>query len=245
MSLNYERDVDLDELLELHKENVKREINTRLPCVVEAYDVKKKRVSVRVPFSRHFANDDDTTQERKFSKFDDVPIDWPILGAGWVLTCPLKKGDIGWLNFCQIPTDEWWASDGKTDVTPLLPESHLIGDCSFEPGARTSKNNPGTAHEKNIILEHEDGKIKLELDPTGKVNLVCERLNIGSDSASKALANGVKVQEVVDKLFAFCTAVQTVSEANGGLLLPGLLAPVSVGGPTAPDIKSGKAFTND
>lgn len=239
------REYDEVEALKQLFEDLKTQIRTGCPGVVEKYDPDEKTCDVRVPFRWLSKHKDGTVNESGYPLLSDAPVKFPR-GGKWVITWPLEQGDIVWVSWSMFPLGEFSQSDGKEDIYPQMLGRFRPGDIVVEPGGGgTDLVNPGTAHAKNWVLEHVDGKTKLELTPDGKVNLTCERMNIGAESASNALAMGNQVQDALNTLYAFCTGVQTVSEANGGILIPGTLVPFSVGGPTAPNIKSAKAFTND
>lgn len=233
MSLDYHRSVSFEHFISGdYKRDIKAAIKTSCPCVVDSFNPEEKTISAHLPFVRHYAQDDGTTQERGYPVYDDVPILYPILGAGWIMTFPLKKGDIGVLEFSFVPLDEWWAGDGglKADILPQMFGNHL-GDCFFKPGAQTVKNNIGTASATDVVLEHVDGKTKLILKPDGTVTQVCNRLNIGAEDAAKALARSDKTDEFLGDL------ATGLNEARVILALP----PVVLTGSVA----SGKVFTND
>jgi hypothetical protein len=240
------REYDEVEALKQLFENLKTQIRTGCPGVITGdYDPDEKTASVRVPFRWLHKHTDGTVNDNGYPVLPDVPVKFPR-GGKWIITWPLEKGDIVWVTWSMFPLGEFSQSDGKEDIYPQIPTRFRPGDIWIDPaGGSTDKVNPGKAHAKNWILEHLDGKTKLELQPDGQINMTCSRLNVGADSASNPLAMGNQLQEALNKLYAFGALVQTVSEANGGLLLPGLLAPASLGGPVAPNIKSEKAFTSD
>lgn len=215
-------------------------LHTGCPAVVESYNEDEKRVDVRIPFREIYDVPDGTIREHGWPLIPDVPVKFPKSG-GFIVTWPLEAGDIVWISWSMYPTGEWQASDGKTDVYQEAGR-HLASDMFCDPDSPfLEKNNPGKSKPKSWYLQHVNGKIALELTPDGIANLTCNRLNIGSDSASTALAKANTVDDRLSALEAKYNEVVAVSAANGGFLPPGMITPIIPGPSTA----SGKAFTND
>jgi hypothetical protein len=215
-----------------------QELNTCIPGYIESYDPATKTATAIVPFVDYFENDDGTADERKWS-----PVPGYVLfarGGGWSITFPLKKGDPVLVVFSQRSIDEWAASDGKTEVSPQEIDNHSSSDAFIIAGLFPEKNADGKANGDDLILSHIDGT-ELRLGKDKKIHAVCDRLNIGADNASTALAKASTTDDRLSALEAKYNEVVTVSAASGGFLPPGTITPIIPGSSTA----SGKAFTND
>lgn len=152
-------------------------------------------------------------------------------GGGFSETFPLEKGDPVLLIHVNRYMDDWFASDGKTQVTPTRQDLHSVSDVIAIAGLFPSGNITGRANGKDWIIWHKDGKVGMRMEPGGKAHLVCETLHIGAEDSSTALAKGGQS----DSNF---TALQVKVDALAAFLgIPPLGA--------LPGVSSGKAFTND
>lgn len=205
-------------------------MQTALPAWVEEYDPEKKTASVRPVFTDYYLLDDGTSEKLDYPVIPNVPVLFPR-GGKWSMTFPLKQGDPVLLVCSQRSLDEWFASDGKTQVSPADLRMMDVSDAICIPGLFPERNAKGKADAENLYISHEEEKTILKLTPDGKFNLIGSRLNIGAESASTALAKG----STSDSNF---TALQVKVDAIGALLgVPPLGA--------LPGVSSGKAFTND
>ncbi len=206
--------------------------NTSIPGYVERYDAGSQTADIVVPFVDYYESDGSIEADAYlWPVLRAVPVVFPR-GGGWSITWPLAARDNVLLVFSQRSIDEWWATDGSTEVSPLDLTAHGITGAFAIPGPPTKQARlQGRAvNDADMILRHTDGT-ELKLGRNKTVSLTADRLNIGSDSASTALAKG---QVTEDHINAILARVNTLSAV---LSLP----PVVLTG----SVKSGKAFTND
>lgn len=208
---------------------IKTFLNTSIPAYVKDFDIESRTCTAVVPFSDFMESDSDEPTNLDWTPIPDVPVFY-LRGGGWSDTFELKKNDPILLIFSQRSIDEWFASDGKSPITPALQETHSESDCFALAGLFPTKNKDVPFEAGKRILAHENG-LQLVLDSSGKASFVADRLNIGSESATTALAKG---QVTTDQINALKTRVDTLSAI---LSLP----PVILTG----TINSTKAFTND
>lgn len=152
-------------------------------------------------------------------------------GGGFSECFPLKRGDPVLLLHINRYMDDWYASDGKTQVTPSRQDLHSESDAIAIAGLFPSGNVKGRANGKDWILWHEDGKVGFVLEPGGKAHLVCETLHIGAENSSTPLAKGNTTN---DNILAIQTKLDLALSIFG---IPPLGA--------LPSVASGKGFTND
>jgi len=219
-------------------ENFSQNINTCIPGYIESWDSEGKTASVIIPFVDYLQKADGEADIRKITPVPVFCI-YPR-GGGWSIIHPLKKGDPVMVFFSQRSIDEWAESDGASEVSPQEPHYFSKSDAFIIPGLFPSGNNTGEANETDLILSHEDGT-QLRLGKDKKVHFTCDRLNIGSDTASTALAKANTTDSRLDTLESKYNTIVSVSAVSGGLLPPGSITPITPGASTA----SGKAFTND
>ena len=207
-------------------------VNTAIPARVVRYNESEQTVDVEIPFKDvQDIDGKDDLQESGYPELPDVPIVFQRAG-NWSITFPLNPGDNVLLIFAQRSIDDWYNTDGSVTVEPQDIRAHDISDAFAIPGPPTNKTQLDGAATSgtNLILRHTDGT-KLELTTDNKINMTIDRLNIGSDTASTALAKG---QVTTDQIAALKTRVDTLSAI---LSLP----PVVLLG----TINSSRAFTND
>lgn len=206
--------------------------NTAIPAYVTKYNSATQTVDVQVPFLDIYEIDGQSTQqEHPWPELPDVPIVFPR-GGGWSITWPLSKGDNVLLVFAQRSIDDWWATNGQSKISPVDLRRQDISDAFAIPGPPTDKTKLKADHVSatDLIIRHSDGT-ELQIGKAGTVSITGSRLNIGSESASVALAKG---QVTTDQINTLTTRVNTISAI---LSLPPI---VHVG-----TINSSKAFTND
>ena len=206
--------------------------NTAIPGYIESYDSASQTASVKVPYLDYYEIDGQETQQQQgWPVLPDVPVIFPR-GGGWSITWPLAKGDNVLLVFAQRSIDDWWATNGQTEISPTDLRRQDISDAFAVPGPPTDRTKLGSDHvsSTDLIIRHSDGT-ELQFGKNKTVSLTADRLNIGSESAGTALAKG---QVTTDQINALKLRVDTLSAI---LSLP----PVVLTG----TINSSKAFTND
>lgn len=224
-----------------------KDICTAIPAYVTEYDPGDKRnpptISARIPFTDFVSILSGQSQP--------INSDWPEVSGvqvasffqgGFSDSAPFKKGDIVLLMFVMRPIDEWLDSDGKSLVTPAEKDTHAESDCFVIAGLSTRKSKKPKTDGKRWIRAHEDGGLEEIMEVSGKkLHRVCDRFNIGSEDAGKALALAGKAKDndqiSVDKI----NELITVSTANGGIIPPGSVLPIA----SLSEPASEKAFTND
>jgi hypothetical protein len=209
--------------------DIQSDIRTNSIGFVSKWDPEKKLAEI-VPVFLNFR----ATDGANF-KFGEKPIpDVPVLfmrGGGFSETFPLKKGDPVLMLYIMRYMDDWYASDGQTQVTPSRQDMHSESDVIAIAGLFPGGNVKGRANGKDWILSHEDGKVALILEPGGKAHVVCESLHIGAESSSTPLAKG----STSNSNFGLVAGKVDVVAAVLGIPPLGAL----------PSVESGKAFTND
>ena len=206
--------------------------NTAIPGYVERYDADTQTADITVPFVDYYEVDGlESSEAFIWPVLRSVPVVFPR-GGGWSITWPLSQGDNVLLVFSQRSIDEWWASDGRTEISPRDLEAHSITGAMAIPGPPTKPTRlQGRAVSgPDLVIRHSDGT-ELKLGQGKTVSLTADRLNIGSDSAGTALAKGQTTEDHINAL------KQRVDTLSAILSLP----PVVLIG----SVKSGKAFTND
>ena len=217
-----------DQSLDLAAQAWNRTINTTIPAYIEQYDAKTRTAKVTIPFTDYLDTDGEP-ENTDWAQIESVPVFFPRYG-GWSIHAKLKKGDPVLLLFCQRPIDEWFVSDGKTTVTPGLLATHDEGDAIALAGLFPEKNTVAGKDDEKFYLSHKDGN-QLILTPDGAVSVVCDKLEIGTEGASAAVAKGTTTDTNL-------TTLQIKLDLVCGMFG---IPPVGV----LPSVGSAKAFTND
>lgn len=231
----------IDKAIESHLMN----LCTMLPASVISYDKGDKKkpptVTVKVPFSDFVKTGTQSPKNMDWPEISGVPL-YGMLQGGFSESAPAKKGDLVMLIWAMRPLDEWWASDGKTPLSPVEMAMMAESDCIAIAGLSTLKSRKPKADGRRWILSHEDGGLEQSMDPQGKkINQVCDRFNIGSDDAGTPLAKATTTNDRISELE---TKVNMIIASANSPSNPGMVIGVD---PLLPgqSVASGVAYTND
>lgn len=141
------------------------DLHVCLPARVERYDVSKQQADVQPLLKRRYRKNED---EVILPIITNVPVVWSSANNNSAfITLPLKKGDTGFIIFCERSLDTWLVQGGL--ITPNDPRKHDLSDGIFMPGLHDFKNVIPDASEDNIIIKNNDAKI--ELKPDGSIKM--------------------------------------------------------------------------
>lgn len=210
-----------------------------LPALVEKFDADKQMVSVKILLKEKFYDDLEKEEfEKEYPVINNVPVQFPRFG-NWVITFPINKGDKCWLNFSSRSLDDFLETDFQTMISLQESRTHDINDAIATFEFSTAKNKLSNFNNNGLVLRSINNNVYLEILANGTFNLKGSRLNVGSDSASKALALAEKVDQNFTTLSTYLTTLATS-------LLPGSVVGIlPVPTPTFTANNSGKVFTND
>lgn len=233
MSQYISEEASVSRLMEYNQSRIK----TAIPATVLSYDSEQQTVSVKIPFSETYQTPEGYELE-EWGEAHDVPVQFSSGGPA-SFTVPIKKGDSVLLICSCRSIDEWWEGDGSQTVEPRSLRMHDLSDAFAIPGIRTkAKKLPADAVSPNgWVLKC--GDTRIEGKESGEIDTTCSRINIGSPSASTALAKATTTDSRLGDLETKVNAIIASASANGGLVLG--VTPLTPGSSTA----SGKAFTND
>lgn len=226
--------------LERYGEHLKRGIHTVQPATIERYNLEKRTVDVKPVITDYLKTDGQEPINLDWGIIPDCPV-WYLGGGGFIASPPLKKGDPCLIIHCQRPIDEWWQSDGQTDVTPQLMDTHSETDCFVLAG----KLMPQGAiicdlDADDFLITHDDGSVEVRLKPDGEVQIKATKVRMGTLTANKALALAEKVESSLNDIkLAFNTHVHAgVVTGPGSSLIPSSLISTTF------DVKSETVFSN-
>jgi hypothetical protein len=223
--------------------------HTAIPGRLLDYDPETLTGTVQIDITDLYASDGDEPINLDWPPIPGCPVIFPGCTEEWSDTYPLAKNAQGMVIFSQRPTDDWYKGDGQTQVTPPIEDTQTEADAFFIPGVYPNGKTKPEANTTDRIIRHKSGDTKLVLKPggqveitaTSKVSIIGPRLNVGSTTASTALAKATPTNDRLSALESKVNEIIAVAGAAGGLLLPGSVLPIVPGSSTA----SAKAFTND
>jgi hypothetical protein len=135
--------------------------------------------------------------------------------------------------------DEWFETDGKTEVIPEELTTHGASDFVALPMGSTNRNKIAGANADDLLIGHTNNDVKIRLEPDGTVNITGTRINLGDEVGALALA---LAQEVNDNFTAFKAGFDAHIHpdiTSGGFTG---VPTVSLGSPG--DVSSAKVFTD-
>lgn len=110
------------------------ELHTAIPARVESYDTSKQTADVQPLVQALAPQEGGGTVAENLPVLSSVPVAWPGAG-GMRLILPLKKGDTGYVMFCEASIDNWQANGGIVD--PGDSRRFHLADAWFVPGLKS------------------------------------------------------------------------------------------------------------
>lgn len=150
-----------------------REMNCAIPAIIQKYDHKTQKASVKVNIKR---------------VYQDSVIDMPVLSnvpvmfmscGGASLTMPVKKGDSCLLIFCDIDIKSWLL--GGDNLKPQTNRIHSLNDAIALTGLNPFNKAIQVENNEDVLLQYSGSKIRLK--PNGVVNIEsAKELNIKTEN---------------------------------------------------------------
>lgn len=244
---NSSSDISEEETIHILFDDIFSRIKTISTGFIESIDTENKNfVNVQQTFKQVYNDINEKEKSQDRAVINHVPI-LSLRGNGFYIRMPIQKGQPVLLLFCERSIDNYLETDGKSTIEPGENRMFDENDCFAFPVMVTKKNNIPDDNPNDLVIAHENGNISIilktndEIDiKATKVNLQTSRLNIGSSSASTAVAKGSIADSNFDAIGTFQTQIAPYIAALA--LVAGSPAPVP---PTLQHTSSGKAFTND
>lgn len=213
-------------------------LNTCLPAFVNSYNPENQTAEVQPIHAEYYLLEDGTKELQQWPAIPNVPVLHPRSEAGFYIHLPVKKGSLVFLICSQRSLDEWFETDGKTEVIPEELTTHGASDFVALPMGSTNRNKIAGANADDLLIGHTNNDVKIRLEPDGTVNITASRINLGDEAGALALA---LAQEVNDNFTAFRTAYNAhihIDPLSGVTGIP----TVPLGSPG--DVSSEKVFTD-
>lgn len=146
----------LDGLNNVLIDKISMGIQNVIPAIVQSYDKVTNRAIVKPAITGV------ASQGQKISK--EPYIDIPVLnlsGGGFVISFPIKQGDIGWLVACDRNISIF--KQNLEESAPNDYRKHKFEDGFFIP----DKINNTPTKDNSLIIQNSAGTVSIELTETG------------------------------------------------------------------------------
>lgn len=143
---------------------------TALPGVVQEVDFEKMTCKVQPAIQGLVTDEDGNERNVNYPLLTDCPIVFPG-GGNFVITLPIAEGDEVLVVFASRCIDSWW-QNGGTDNQPMEVRMHDLSDGFVIPGPRSIPKAVSSVSEDSVQIRTLDGASYIEIDATGKINLV-------------------------------------------------------------------------
>lgn len=158
----------------------------------------------------------------------DEPIALPIIPAapvlfpragGYRFTFPIKKGDTGLLIVASHAIDTWLRQNSPKDVEAVDPRRFHLSDATFLPGlSQFAALTP--ADPDDLVLE-KIGGVAIHLNDAGEINL-------GSKTASDALALASKVEARLEAIFNAINGAAVLAGDGGAVFKAAIITALNL-----------------
>jgi hypothetical protein len=163
------------------------DLHTALIARVESYDPAKHQVSVSPVLKRAIATLNGDVVEEQLPIISEVPVLFPRAG-GFFISFPIQVGDFVQLVFNESSIDTW-----VTETSSMIGsgERFTLQGAVAIPGVYPEAKALVSAHKTNFVAGKDDG-VQLHIDG--------DKIKLGSDKASEALAIASKVEQELEKI---------------------------------------------
>ena len=143
---------NLTPLIMAHIRSVLTNTHTGLPAHVVAYDHDQQRADVQ-PILDQVYRDGDTPKPSMI--LQSVPL-WFSGASSGLLTFPIFKGTVVWLNFAERSLVNWKLSQGDLSINPEDDRIHDLNDVICTPGIAPFSQAYGS-HPTDVVLRMNAG----------------------------------------------------------------------------------------
>lgn len=160
---------------------------TAMPAKVISYDPVTVTVKCQLTIQLRVIDQQGNISWHTVPILGEVPVCFPKAG-GFRITFPLNKGDNVLVIFSSRCIDGWWANDPPVDDTQSIQfemRMHDLSDGFAIPGPYSRPEAQSvTVDSENLEISTEDGQTKIQITPSGTINVQALQVNILSDDIS-------------------------------------------------------------
>lgn len=170
-----ERFDDPVEAIRAALEGKQAELWTAIPSIVQSFDPEAMTVTVQPAIRGKVEAPGGAVNSVALPLLVDVPVVFPC-GGGFTLTFPIKAGDECLVVFSSRCIDAWWQSGGVQE--PLETRMHDLSDGFALVGPFSQPNVIPNVSTEHTQLRTDDGLTYIEIQPSGRVRIECEDLEL-------------------------------------------------------------------
>ena len=175
---------DLTSLLNIHSEEIKKDINTCIPGVVISFDKDTQLASLQIGINMV----DNHDNQYKHAPIISCPVFF-VGNANYIIEHEINEGDEGILVFSQRCMDNWVADGGTVNQDVI--RFHDINDAMFIPGIRSQKNKIENFGNDGIKLRDKNNSNFVWLKNDGTIIIKTNKLIVDGD----IINNGINVTQ--------------------------------------------------
>jgi hypothetical protein len=212
-----------DEMIKAFISAAQQEMNTAIPCKVEAFDKDKGTVDVVPALNRTLPDFQGNYESEQLPKMSDVLIVYPRCQQ-FAITFPIAVGDYGLLIVCQRNIGNWRSTGNQGDPGDL--GVFTLDGAVFLPGLFPDSLTPAQSADANnmVIGSDRSTSSQIVIKPGGEID--------AGASATNFVAMANKVKAWFDTFNAAVTGWTPVSNDGGAALKTALTALIGGTPPT-------------
>ncbi len=195
-----------DEILELAITSFLAGVHTSMPGRVVEYFPETQKADIKPLLKMLTVHGDGSELVEPIPIIPDVPIHF-LRAAGFVMTFPVKAGDLVCLHFMERSIDNYLSSTGE-DTDPDDFRKHDLSDAVAVPGFYPFARSIGDISSVNMVMGKSEGGIQIHLTPGGTMELKFD------GEADEAVALGNALQLFWDNVFKPAFDVHTHASAG-------------------------------
>jgi len=161
------------------------DLRVSIPAIVQSFDSGTQTVTVQIAI-REQVQSPKGPVDTAIKPIIRVPLLF-FSGGGFSVTLPVAPGDEGWLIFCDMCFDLWWARGGVQDQFAV--HRHDVSDCGFYPGGRSQPRKLSNYSTASAQLRSDDGSVIVDLALTG-ITLTAPKVQMITTGDSDITATG-------------------------------------------------------
>lgn len=162
------RTLTLDDLLQLHGNQLLDGVHTCMPGAIDTWDPVTQKADVKPLIKRRIQHEDGTELLEELPIIPGVPVQFPR-SAEFFLSFPLHKGDFVMLHFAERSIDKWLSGTGA-DTDPDDFRRHDLTDAIAVPGVAPFSRALKEVHTANMVMGQEGG-LQMHITPNGTMEI--------------------------------------------------------------------------
>ena len=171
---------------------VSRELNCSIPAIIQKYDAKTQKASVKVNIQRVYQD-----SSIDVPILSNVPVMWATSGQA-SMTFPVKKGDGCLVIFCDVDITNYLL--GGDNIKPQTTRSHSLNDAVVLMGLNPFSKAVKVENGDDVLLQYAGSKIRLkpngvvQIESAKEVNIKTENVVINCTNATVKATGAINTE---------------------------------------------------